>query len=186
MTNYVRLQDRIILNHPLSPDCYWWDIYRITTHETGSSDGTRTWIPCKRICQESSDSAAYKPELVSVIHRYSRRTIFEAGVSTSKEGKGLNSHDCCHHQGTRMNDSTDDLIPVSDYKPCLNFFEQMEVISKSRLCLSLKAPDDDMTLEERNALYDFQKQKILNFVELLHDSLLCEHGKVLLCLYQCQ
>ena len=84
-----------------------------------------------------------------------------------------------------MTDSTDDLTPVTDYKPCLNFFEQMEVISKSRLCLSLKVPDDEMTLEERNALHDEQKQKILNFVELLHDSLLCEHGKVLLCLYQC-
>ena len=84
-----------------------------------------------------------------------------------------------------MSDSTDDLTPVTDYKPCLNFFEQMEVISKSRLCLSLKVPDDDMTLEERNALYDEQKQKILNFVELLHESLLTEHGKVLLCLYQC-
>ena len=84
-----------------------------------------------------------------------------------------------------MNDSTDDLILTTDYKPCLTFFEQMEVISKSRLCLSLKVPDDDMTLEERNALYDVQKQKILNFVELLHDSLITEHGKVLLCLYQC-
>jgi hypothetical protein len=68
--------------------------------------------------------------------------------------------------------------------PCLNFFEQMDVISKARLCLSLKVPADDATLEERNALYDEQKQKVLNFVELLHDSLLCEHGKVLLCLYQ--
>ena len=85
-----------------------------------------------------------------------------------------------------MNDSTDDLTPVSDYKPCLNFFEQMEVFSKSRLCLSLKVPDDDMTLDEKNALYDVQKQKILNFLELLHDSLICEHGKVLLCLYQCE
>ena len=84
-----------------------------------------------------------------------------------------------------MTDSTDDLTPVTDYKPCLNFFEQMEVISKSRLCLSLKVPDDEMMLEERIALYDVQKRKILNFVELLHDSLLCEHGKVLLCLYQC-
>ena len=85
-----------------------------------------------------------------------------------------------------MNDSTDDLLPISEYKPCLNFFEQMEVISKARLCLSLKAPDDDMTLEEKNALYDEQRMKILNFVELLHDRLLCEHGKVLLCLYQCE
>ncbi len=84
-----------------------------------------------------------------------------------------------------MNNSTDDMTPVTEYKPCLNFFEQMEVISKSRLCLSLKVPDDDMTLDERNALYDVQKQKILNFVELLHDSLICEHGKVVLCLYKC-
>jgi hypothetical protein len=83
-----------------------------------------------------------------------------------------------------MIDSADDLTPATDYKPCLNFFEQMDVISKSRLCLSLKVPDDDMTLEERNALYDEQKQKILNFVELLHDSLITEHGKVILCLYQ--
>ena len=85
-----------------------------------------------------------------------------------------------------MNNSTDDLLPITDYKPCLNFFEQMEVISKARLCLSLKAPDDGMTLEEKNALYDEQRTRILNFVELLHDSLLCEHGKVLLCLYQCE
>jgi hypothetical protein len=84
-----------------------------------------------------------------------------------------------------MNESTDDLMPTTEYKPCLNFFEQMEVISKSRLCLSLKVPDDDMTHEEKNALYDEQKQQILNFVDLLHDSLICEHGKVLLCLYQC-
>ncbi len=85
-----------------------------------------------------------------------------------------------------MIDSTDEMMPTTEYKPCLNFFEQMEVISKSRLCLSLKVPDDDMTLEERNALHDEQKQKILNFVELLNDSLITEHGKVLLCLYQCE
>ena len=84
-----------------------------------------------------------------------------------------------------MNDSTDDMTPVTDYKPCLNFFEQIKVISKSRLCLSLKVPDDEMTIEEKNALYDVQKQKILSFVELLHESLITEHGTVLLCLYQC-
>ena len=84
-----------------------------------------------------------------------------------------------------MSDHTDDLIPVSDYKPCLNFYEQMDAIAKARLCLSLKAPDDDMTIEERNALYEEQRTRILNFVELLHDSLICEHDKVLLCLYQC-
>ena len=83
-----------------------------------------------------------------------------------------------------MNTTANDLTQVTDYKPCLNFFEQMEVIAKSRLSLSLKVPDDEMTLDERNALYDVQKQKILNFVELLHDSLITEHGKVLLCLYQ--
>jgi hypothetical protein len=81
-----------------------------------------------------------------------------------------------------MNASPD--IALSEPLPCLNFFEQMDVISKARLCLSLKVPADNATLEERNALYDEQKQKVLNFVELLHDSLLCEHGKVLLCLYQ--
>ena len=85
-----------------------------------------------------------------------------------------------------MNDSTDDLLPITDYKPCLNFFEQMEVISKSRLCLALKAPDDDMTLEEKNALYEEQRMRILNFVELLHDTCLSEHGELLLCLYQCE
>lgn len=67
--------------------------------------------------------------------------------------------------------------------PCLDFFEQMDVISKARLCLYLKAAPDDATLEEKNALADDQRQQILNFVELLHDSLLSEHGKVLLCLY---
>ena len=85
-----------------------------------------------------------------------------------------------------MSIHTDDLMPTTDYKPCLNFYDQMEVISKSRLCLSLKAPDDDMTLEEKNALHEEQRQKVLNFVELLHDSLITEHRKVLLCLYQCE
>jgi hypothetical protein len=78
-----------------------------------------------------------------------------------------------------------EMMPLTEYQPCLNFFEQMEIISKARLCLSLKVPPDDATLEERMDLYEAQKKKILNFVELLHDSLLCEHGKVLLCLYQC-
>ena len=78
-----------------------------------------------------------------------------------------------------------DMMPMPEYLPSLNFFEQMEVISRARLCLNLKVPPDDATLEERDALYDEQKQRILNFVELLHDSLLCEHGNVLLCVYQC-
>ena len=80
--------------------------------------------------------------------------------------------------------STLDIKP-SEPLPCLNFMQQIEVMAKARLCLSLKVPDDEMTLEDKNALYDEQKRKILNFVELLHDSLLCEHDKVLLCLYQC-
>jgi hypothetical protein len=75
--------------------------------------------------------------------------------------------------------------PATVYKPCINFYEQMDVISNARLSLSLKAPDDEMTLEQKNELYEEQRIRILNFVELLHDSLLCEHGKVLLCLYQC-
>ena len=84
-----------------------------------------------------------------------------------------------------MNTNADDMTPVTEYKPCLNFTEQMDVIAKSRLCLSLKVPDDEMTLEERNDLYEEQKRKILNFVNLLHESLITEHEKVVLCLYQC-
>ena len=76
--------------------------------------------------------------------------------------------------------------PATVYKPCLNFYEQMDVISNARLSLSLKAPDDEMTLEQKNELYEEQRIRILNFVELLHQSLICEHGKVLLCLYQCE
>ena len=76
--------------------------------------------------------------------------------------------------------------PVITYNHCLNFSEQMDAISKARLSLSLKAPDDDATLEEKNELYEEQRTRILNFVELLHDSLICEHGKVLLCLFHCE
>ena len=81
--------------------------------------------------------------------------------------------------------SDSESMPIPEPLPCLNFFEQMDVISKARLCLYLKAAPDEATIEEKNALYEEQRQKILNFVELLHDSLLSEHGKVLLCLYQC-
>ncbi len=77
-------------------------------------------------------------------------------------------------------------LPLMCNQQCLTIFEQFEMINKARLTLSLKAPDDDATLDEKNALHDEQKLKILNFVELLHDSLITEHGKVLLCLYQCE
>ena len=76
-------------------------------------------------------------------------------------------------------------LPLISNQQCLTIFEQFELIDKSRLTLSLRAPDYDATLEDKNILYDEQKMKILNFVELLHDSLITEHGKVLLCLYQC-
>ena len=76
-------------------------------------------------------------------------------------------------------------LPLISNQQCLTIFEQFEMIDKARLSLSLKAPNDDATIEEKNALYDEQKIKILNFVELLHDSLITEHGKALLCLYQC-
>jgi hypothetical protein len=82
--------------------------------------------------------------------------------------------------------SDSESIPIPKPLPCLNFFEQMDIISKARLCLYLKAAPDEATTEEKNALYEEQRQKILSFVELLHDSLLSEHGKVLLCLYQCE
>ena len=77
-------------------------------------------------------------------------------------------------------------LPLMSNQQCLTIFEQFELIDKARLTLSLRSPNDDATLEEKNALYDEQKLKILNFVELLHDSLITEHGKVLLCLYQCE
>jgi hypothetical protein len=77
-------------------------------------------------------------------------------------------------------------LPLMSNQQCLTIFEQFEMIDRARLSLSLKAPDDDATLEYKNILYDEQKVKILNFVELLHDSLITEHGKVLLCLYQCE
>ena len=77
-------------------------------------------------------------------------------------------------------------LPLMSNQQCLTIFEQFEMIDKARLTLSLRSPNDDATLEEKNALYDEQKLKILNFIELLHDSLITEHGKVLLCLYQCE
>ena len=76
-------------------------------------------------------------------------------------------------------------LPLMSNQQCLTIFEQFEMIDRARLTLSLKAPNDDATLEDKNILYDEQKMKILNFVELLHDSLITEHGNVLLCLYQC-
>jgi hypothetical protein len=77
-------------------------------------------------------------------------------------------------------------LPLMSNQQCLTIFEQFEIIDKARLALSLRSPNDDATLEEKNALYDEQKLKILNFVDLLHDSLITEHGKVLLCFYQCK
>ena len=77
-------------------------------------------------------------------------------------------------------------LPLMSNQQCLTIFEQFEMIDKARLSLCLRSTNDDATLEEKNALYDEQKLKILNFVELLHDSLITEHGKVLLCMYQCE
>ncbi len=83
-------------------------------------------------------------------------------------------------------ESSNTRLPLMSNQQCLTIFEQFEMIDKARLSLSLRSPNDDATLEEKNALYDEQKLKIFNFVELLHDSLITEHGKVLLCLYQCE
>ena len=79
-----------------------------------------------------------------------------------------------------------EVIEAMKYLPTLRFDEQMEVLSKPRLSLTLKAPGDDASLEEREELYRHQHDQILNFVNLLHDSLVSEHGKVLMCLYQCE
>ena len=77
-------------------------------------------------------------------------------------------------------------LPLMRNQQCLTIFEQFEMIDKARLSLSLRAPDDDASLEDKMTLYGEQKMKILNFAELLHDSLITEHGKVLICLYQCE
>jgi hypothetical protein len=77
-------------------------------------------------------------------------------------------------------------LPLMSNQKCLTIFEQFEMIDMARLSLFLKAPDDDVSLEDKMNLYGEQKMKILNFVELLHDSLITEHGKVLLCIYQCE
>ena len=83
-----------------------------------------------------------------------------------------------------MNTSPD--TTPSEPLPCLSFMQQIEVMAKARLCLSLTAPDDDATLEEKLLHYEEQRDRILNFVNLLNDTMLCEHGKALLCLYQCE
>ena len=77
-------------------------------------------------------------------------------------------------------------LPLMCNQQCLTIFEQFEMINKARLSLSLRSPNDDASLEDKMNLYEEQKSKILNFVDLLHDSLITEHGKVLLCLYQCE
>ena len=77
-------------------------------------------------------------------------------------------------------------LPLMSNQQCLTIFEQFEMIDKARLSLSLRSPNDDASLEDKMNLYEEQKLKILNFIELLHDSLITEHGKVLLCLYQCE
>ena len=80
--------------------------------------------------------------------------------------------------------STSPDVTPSAPLPCLNFMQQIEVMSKARLCLSLTAPDDDATLEEKQQHYLEQRERILSFVNLLNDTMICEHGKALLCLYQ--
>ena len=77
-------------------------------------------------------------------------------------------------------------LPLMCNQQCLTIFEQFEMINKARLSLSLRSPNDDASLEDKMNLYEEQKLKILNFIELLHDSLITEHGKVLLCLDQCE
>ena len=79
--------------------------------------------------------------------------------------------------------SKPDIAP-SEPLPCLDFLQQIEVMAKARLCLSLTAPDDGATLEEKLQHYEEQRERILNFVNLLNDTMVCEHGKALLCLYQ--
>ncbi len=83
-----------------------------------------------------------------------------------------------------MNANTD--MTPSEPLPCLNFMQQIEVMSKARLCLSLTAHADDATLEEKLLHYEEQRERIISFVNLLNDTMVCEHGKALVCLYQCE
>ncbi len=69
-----------------------------------------------------------------------------------------------------MNANTD-MTRVTDYTPWLNFFEQIEVMAKAPLCLSLKAPADDATIEEKLLHYEEQRERILNSVNLLNDTM---------------
>jgi hypothetical protein len=77
-------------------------------------------------------------------------------------------------------------LTLSEPLPCLDFMQQIDVMSKARLCLSLRAPDDSATLKEKLLHYEEQREHILNFVNLLSDTMVCEHGKAMLCLYQCE
>jgi hypothetical protein len=81
-----------------------------------------------------------------------------------------------------MNTSPD--ITPSEPLPCLTFMQQIVVMAKARLCLSLTAPDDDATLEEKLQHFEEQRERILNFVNLLNEMMICGHGKALMCLYQ--
>ncbi len=84
------------------------------------------------------------------------------------------------------NEITQDAIEIMNTLPLLDFHEQLEVLSKARLSLALTAPDDDASLEEKIALHEEQREKIIIFAELLHDSLISENGRVILCLYHCE
>ena len=53
-------------------------------------------------------------------------------------------------------------LPLMCNQQCLTIFEQFEMIDKARLTLSLRSPNDDATLEEKNDLYDEQKLKRVN------------------------
>ena len=75
-------------------------------------------------------------------------------------------------------------LTLSEPLPCLNFMQQIDVMSKARLCLSLRAREEDATLEEKLLHHEEQRERILTFVNLLSDTMVCEHGKALLCLYQ--
>ena len=101
---------------------------------------------------------------------------------------GIQKYGTSSYQGARMNENIENKIYGVDLTPPdlprLNFLEVIEVMSKARLCLSLKVPDDDASQDQIIKLYEEQRMKILNFVELLHESLITEHNKVLICLYQ--
>lgn len=76
-------------------------------------------------------------------------------------------------------------VALNAKRPVLNAEEQLDVFSKSRLVLRLKAPTNLLDPTERETLRKHQTHQIEQFVQLLEESLVNEYGKCLIALYSC-